>query len=191
MFSILIKDAPARAKIVRRGATPFLWAAFQMSSPPVVWQADLEKMSNTTISLREKEGVWELGYTSLGQEDFVVVASFDERHEAEKAYAVIQRVMESSSGPIASYSGLGFLRFLLWFIVVIVVVVLLFGSPIPAGGKTSSVSDVEPSARQGVVQEGSQAPRLRDGAAQQQADSPKEIRTGVPVNADDVLPRAP
>lgn len=174
MFLFLIKDTPARAKLVRRGETPFLLAAFQLSSPPLIWQADLGKMSNTTIALREKEGSWELGYTPLGQSGFVVVASFDERHEAEKAYAVVQRAMARSSGPIAAGSSC-FLRFLMWLILL---VAILFGGVSVFGGKAEKVSDVAPIAAQ----------RVGDS---QQDETPKELRTGVPANADDVLPNAP
>ncbi len=188
MFSVLIKDTPARAKIVRRGHVPFLLAAFQLSAPPLVWQADLEKMANTTIALREKEGSWELGYTPLGQGAFVTVASFDERHEAEKAYAVVQRAMGHSSGPIAAGKGFGFLRFLVWLIVL---AMLLFVGASLFGEKAETVSSVASSAGQGSLQEmGNQAVGLQAPASQQEP-SPKELRTGVPANADDVLPNVP
>ncbi|MFA6279450.1 MAG: hypothetical protein WC612_01475 [Bdellovibrionales bacterium] len=176
MFSILIKDTPARAKIVRRGPAPFLLAAFQMSSPPLVWQVDLEKMSNTTVSLHEKEGSWELGYTQLGQGDLLVVATFDERHEAEKAYGVVLRALGRSSGPLTG--GSRFLRFLVW--------VILLGALLFVGLSFFTVKSASSPEVTSVAQ-----PQQTQEVGARPEGSPAEIHTGVPAIADDVLPRVP
>ncbi len=91
-MSPFMKPSPVRVQVVRRNETPCLLASFNISVPPLLWQFDLEKMANHTITLREKEGEWDLGY--LPPEGvFTSVAHFEDRGAAEQAYAAVQKAM--------------------------------------------------------------------------------------------------
>ncbi|MDD3182967.1 MAG: hypothetical protein PHD48_09215, partial [Alphaproteobacteria bacterium] len=68
--------AQVKAKIVCWNKVPCLIASFQNSTPPQVWQMDLEKLTNYNIKLVEKEEAWALGYT-VSDGAFTVIASFD------------------------------------------------------------------------------------------------------------------
>jgi hypothetical protein len=54
------RKASVHVRVVHRNDAPCLLAAFSESAPPLIWQFDLEKMVNHTITLREKDGEWDL-----------------------------------------------------------------------------------------------------------------------------------
>lgn len=90
MLSLISKRAPVKAKVIRWGQAPCLVASFQTCSPAIVWHLDLDKTPNVTLTLRETDGEWELGYMPA-QGDFVSVVRFDDREDAEEAYACLEK----------------------------------------------------------------------------------------------------
>jgi hypothetical protein len=69
----------------------------------------LKKWLTNTITLREKEGEWDLGLV-LHDGAFTVVAHFDERGSAEEAYKAVQKAMlrARSADSGSSFVGLCF-----------------------------------------------------------------------------------
>lgn len=116
MHNIFASKAPAKAKVMMRGQTACLVVTFFAGSVPLVWQFDLEKNPDCVVSLREKEGEWELGYTRpLGA--FVPVARFDDRDDAEQSYDIIRDALGRL--PVARIGW--FWRFLLILVAVVLV----------------------------------------------------------------------
>jgi len=176
MFSFLVKRSPVTVKIVRRNQTPCLVASFDNSSPSVVWQFDLERAANATFSLREKEGEWDL--VCMTGDHLAIAcapAHFDERGEAEAAFAVLRtHVLRNTPvfRPMGAVAKTGLFLLL---------VLGLFVGFSALSDKTGSVFDGKP----GDVS--------LSGAGMQMAPSAftesGEVRPGVPLSADEVLSR--
>jgi len=184
MLSLLTKQALAKAKIVRWNQTPCLMASFSASTPPMVWQLDLEKLTNYTINVVEKDGAWDLGYTTP-PDGFVLIARFDERDDAEFAYGVIQKAL--LKGSPSTYScrptvGISFGKILLWGVVIFAVWFLV--SSVISGIK-GQTDELDASFGSNSAQMGTPLrPEDRVISAE-----PQKIQNGVPMSADDVLPK--
>lgn len=150
----------AQAKIVRRGTSPCLMAIFDASSPPMIWQFDLEKMANYSMTLREKDGEWDLG-VALPQGTFTVVAHFDERGDAESAYAAVRQAMIKGERSALHHGVRNTL------LAILVAFGLIYFWPLLTSNNTPAPAPQE--------------------QQQQQSEGPQEIRPGVPMSADDVL----
>lgn len=165
MISLFAKPSAVKAKIVTRNQSPCLAVTFANSSPPLFWQLDLEKLSTFTLTLREQDGEWDLGL-ALPQGTFTSVAHFDERDDAEKAYAAVSAALLCGGKPAHSLWR--------WGIALIVLLALLSfaGQSIKGGAESLSraVQNQNAMAEQYLKQQG-----------------PKEIVPGVPVDADDVI----
>ncbi len=101
-----------KARLVSRKNTTCLVAAFEKATPPMIWQMDLDKLSTFSLMLRETDGEWDLGL-ALPHGTFTPVAHFDERPDAEAAYAAIRRVLLSK--PFATHTRLSWGAFILAF----------------------------------------------------------------------------
>ncbi|HAX91784.1 MAG TPA: hypothetical protein DCY07_06210 [Rhodospirillaceae bacterium] len=173
MFSILIKQNAATAKLVSRNQTPYLLATFHTSTPPMIWQMDLEKSTSFTVSLREKEGEWDIGYTP-SQGEYVVVAHFDERGDAQNAYDVVQKALSQNAGNASG--GFGILKFILF----LALLAVLFFAASAALSLLGDAPSSEPKAGLSSL-----------GNTSEKVAKPGEMRLGVPVTADDVLSQRP
>jgi len=187
MLSGLSGKASTKAKIVHWNQSPCLLARFSTSTPPMVWQLDLQKMTSYTITVVQKDGAWDLGYT-VPQSDFTVIAHFDERHDADYAYDAIQKALLDSSQPVLSaggcISGGGTVRrVIVWALVVLVLVAL--GSFFVGGGSKTRPTELDSkafnSSADGHEGAGSGGRVISAG--------PQKIQDGVPMSADDVLPK--
>ena len=176
MLSFLDKKSPVKAKVVRWHTVPCLVVSFQESEPPMLWHLDLEKTPNVTLSLREKEGEWDFGYKPADG-DFVSVYCFDDRDDAQQAYASIEKVLLRG---MPSFSFERFIKniLLLLFLVLVGVGVVSFLMP-----STSNDANQEERAKAAAVVSQQQVPAVPDPLGG------GEMRNGVPVNADDVLPK--
>ncbi len=195
---------PVHVQVVRRNEAPCLLASFSLSSPPLIWQFDLEKMSNHTIMLREKEGEWDLGFV-FSEGSFTVIAHFDERGNAEEAYSAVQSAMIHGE-PVSS----GFA--LRWFASGIAVVLLgiflanlFFVRPsevVPAIAQAEDAEDADLNARTEKIKERLRAKRegrrIEEGGAREEAFAPsssepsvpppsRKMEFGVPIPADEIL----
>lgn len=148
----------AQAKIIRRGSTPCLLGIFDASTPPMIWQFDLEKMANYGLSLREKDGEWDFG-VALPQGTFTVVAHFDERNDAEAAYAAVRKALMKGERSKLHHGFRGGL------LVLLLAIALFYFWPMT---RTST-------------------PEKLQQAQEQQTNAPQEIQPGIPMSADDVL----
>lgn len=172
------KPSTVRAQVVRRNNAPCLLVAFNASNPPLIWQFDLEKMSNHTITLREKDGEWDLGLL-LPQGAFTAIAHFDERDLAEEAYEGIQAALVQGESSKA----------VLWGKRLLLAAVLLFLIMYAVGSYLSKTFNAA------LLQGGGAAQTAQSEGATEatipaelaKPAGPKEIETGVPVSADDVL----
>lgn len=138
-----------------------LTVAFRESVPPVLWQLGLGQNQNTIVVLRQDGDLWSIGLAGDG-DAFTIVARFDNRSDAEEAFAAVQK---------AFMQGRPFFSYPVWRWVGVILVVLgmiIFGGivfgPSPAA-----------------------APKASLKAAAQQALSAGEPEKGVPQVADDVL----
>lgn len=165
MLSFFAKHKAAQAKIVRRNETTCLLAVLNSSSPPIIWQFDLAKMPNYTLTLREKDGEWDLGLL-LPQGTFNVIAHFDERSDAEEAYAAIRRALICEAN--GSHRVRRFLTLLIVFVLGLLTAQLFMSTPLPSGAELAQKV-------------------LSNEAPEHQGAGPKELRPGVPMSADDVL----
>jgi len=188
MLSLIVRKSPAKAKIVRWNQTPCLLARFSTSAPPMVWQLDLEKLTNYTLTVEEREGNWDLGYT-VPQGAFTLIAHFDDRMDAEYAYDVVQRALLRGSpmslvsqGSSNNAGGRLFIKLLLLVIVIGALWGLISGS---SSGLKQTVQSTEQ-----ILGSTPDMSSLMGGSEETAAPSaPKQIETGVPVAADDVLPK--
>lgn len=175
MASFFVKRVKTEAKVVRRNQTPCLLASFGAANPPLIWQLDLEKMSSHTISLREKEGEWDLGMVLPGGV-FTSVAHFDERPLAEEAYQTVSRVLVHDAARNGRWGwGRRFFAFIIFVFLAFFVADILFTrnpAPISVGGEGMS------------YRSGAPAPQSENTVSPPQR---QEIQTGVPMNADNVL----
>lgn len=89
------KKPDVTTKLVQREPGYCLLASFENSVPPVVWRHDLAKNPTFSLSLRGSGDDWTLGITEHTQHkaDFVSIARFDNREEAEDAYAAVQKAL--------------------------------------------------------------------------------------------------
>lgn len=174
-LSFLSRSA-TKARIVRRNETSCLLVSFGASNPPLLWQYDLEKLSDHAMTLQEKNGEWDLGLSQPGGA-FSPVAHFDERAPAEEAYARVSRalVCEAASSPRRGVGKKVLIAVGLILLALFVTDLFSTEPAQPRGEAVSSASNGQPS-------------------PQTQINPParQEIQTGVPMNADDVLePPAP
>lgn len=168
MLYILNREKPAKAKILRRGRTSCLVVEFLASTPPLVWQLNLENPVSLNLSLQEKEGEWTLGYVEAGG-SFTPIAHFDDRGDAEESYEAISRALLRSEMTTAHRFGRGLLF-------VFVVIALFFFWARGTGGQRED-GDVT-----------SSAPQKPTAALEQKARGAKsKVQMGVPVDADDIL----
>ncbi len=173
--------AGVQAKLVRRNQTPCLVASYKESTPPVVWQFDLEKMGSHAVTLREKDGEWELGLL-LPQGVFTPIAHFDERRQAEEAYAATQKTLLRDASPFKN----NWWRRLLMFLGVLFIgffVMTFFSAPITEEQLALLRAQAQKSASTIPTKAGS----LSSAPVVPTPLAPKEIRNGVPMSADDVL----
>lgn len=157
----------ARAKIVQRGNTPCLLAVFDASTPPMIWQFDLEKMANYTITLREKDGEWDLGI-ALPQGTFTNVAHFDERTEAEAAYATVRSALLKNRSNHVLHINLRIV-----VLIAAIAFALFYFLPFKSAPRTPAQPEI--------------AVHSPFGEMPTNPSGPKEIQPGVPMSADDVL----
>lgn len=184
MMFVFKKESAAKASVVWRNKTPCLLVHFYASHPPMVWQMDLEKASNTALSLQEKEGLWCFGYGEPGKE-FTVVAKFNNRIDAEDAYQRIQKVIDRGE-------GMSFRRVanMIFYLVLIFFALTLFFGP-----RTRDA--MEPVSQNMGVSGSPPVPgfqlRSDEGAYVPPAaeDDQSNKKYGVPLDADSVLPSAP
>lgn len=182
------QSASVSARLVQRNETPCLLADFKTSNPPLLWQLDLEKLSNHTISLRETNGDWDLGLL-LPQGDFTSVAHFDERSDAETAYDAVRRAIlqgEPTQWPFRFRWGI-------WGAVVLLLFFFFSGmfhlTPPPVN-ETQTASADQNAADASSSSLSRRIPQaLEDLNKTLSPPESKEIQTGVPVSADDVLPQ--
>lgn len=184
--SMMGSRARVKAKIVCWNKVPCLIVSFKDSDPPLVWQMDLEKLTSYSLKLVEKEGEWDLGY-AVPDAAFVTVAHFDVRTHAEAAYEAIQTALINGSyvGPSTGRSlGSKLFRGLL-LVIFIAFLLLLAGNWAATSLSTFLGGDQAPAE---VVE---QKPMTLDDVPPDAAVLKREpkVETGVPMNADDVLPR--
>lgn len=186
MLSLFSNKAPAKAKIVRWNQTPCLIARFSTSTPPMVWQLDLEKLTNYTINVVEKEGSWDLGYTTP-QTSFTLIARFDERMDAEYAYDVIQKALLRGSpmsfGSSGSSSGSSWvIKLLIWLVILGVILMILSGISSGLHKATEGINE--------QMQQTFSGAETSIGTGERPIPAPQqEMQNGVPMSADDVLPK--
>lgn len=168
-MGFLGKTSKTKARVVLWNESPCLFVAFEASVPPLVWQFDLGKMPTYVIALRETNGEWDLGLR-LPQGVFSGVAHFDERHEAEEAYKVVQRALLHQ---VQKASPSRWWQRLLMVLGVVFLASFIWGVVPTKGGKESSTSPLAPIEKK---EEEKITPPPQ-----------KEIQTGVPVPADEVL----
>lgn len=173
MLSVVNRKAPVKARIVHRNQTSCLVASFETGANPLVWQLDLEKNPNFLLSLKEKEGEWDLGYAAL-KEPFTVVAHFDDREEAEAAFRTIHNLLtrKSVKAPLWSLFKALLLAVVLFFL-------LWFAFDWLYSSMTAQSPQTAESSFHGDI----------PGENQQAVPDPHKLQTGVPTNADDVLPK--
>ncbi|MDD2324789.1 MAG: hypothetical protein PHW63_02080 [Alphaproteobacteria bacterium] len=179
MLSFLGKKPPVKAKVVHWNTVPCLVVSFQTSEPPMLWHLDLEKTPNVTLSLREKDGEWEFGYKPA-EKDFVPVYCFDDHDEAQESYAKIEKTLLCGA-PSFSFERLIKNILLLVFLFVVGMGVLAFIMP---SEHASDKAQEERAKAAAVVSEQAVPSVPVDAATDHDA-----MRNGVPVNADDVLPK--
>lgn len=157
MISFGAKKSEVTAKLVRREPNYCLIVDFENSAPPVVWYLDLEKNPTFTLSLRGSGEDWALGITEH-KADFVAVARFDNRDEAEDAFEAVQKALKRR--PVCHNSS-GWK----WLLGIVIVVALLFVASSMFTKKSESSPIASTNANNASV-----APQY-----------------GVPVSADDLL----
>ena len=175
MLSIINKTSSVKASLVRRNPAPALVASFAMSTPPLVWHLDLEKASSFVLTLNEQDGEWDLGYTPA-QGAFISVAHFDDRLEAESAYNAVKRALHQ---PLSdSVHGTSLSKKI--FYILLIAALLLFLSQSFLSRPANHVAD------QAAQQSGELSEQDWESAPKQ---DPTKIQNGVPMTADDVLPK--
>ena len=179
MLSFLNKKSPVKVKVVRWNTVPCLVVSFQTSEPPMLWHLDLEKTPNVTLCLQEKDGEWDFGYKPADNA-FVSVYCFDDREEAQEAYAQIEQTLLRGA---SSFSFERLIKNILLLVFLFVVGLGLASFLIPSGRETDKAQ--EERAKAAAVVSEQAVPSVPDATA---ADH-DEMRNGVPVNADDVLPK--
>jgi hypothetical protein len=112
-----MKQANIETKLVKRAPGSCLVADFRESVPPVVWQLDLTKNPGVTVAVRGRDDDWTLGLVEPKGE-FTVVARFDNRDDAEDAYAAVQKAL--IHGRLGSQHS--FWHWILLFLIAVVVV---------------------------------------------------------------------
>lgn len=184
--AIIGSRSKVRAKVVCWNTAPCLIASFRDSDPPLVWQMDLEKLTSYSLKLVEKEGEWDLGYT-VPEGPFVAVAHFDVRPQAEAAYEAVQAaLMGGACASTSSRASTGVRWFRGLVVCLLVAVMLLVLGNWAATGLSSFLSPA--SAPTNVTEH---KEKTLDDAPPDAVVLKREpkIETGVPVNADDVLPK--
>jgi len=170
MQALFGKKSPVKARMVRWNNVPRLVVSFQTCSPALIWHLDLDKNPNVTLSLREVDGEWELGYTPA-QGAFISVVRMDDREDAEAAYGLIEKTLLCGLHDVS----FGHIMKNFFLFLILLAFVWFLGSFM-----TSSASHKkEEQAKPAVTSE-------KEIALPQ---DPSEMRNGVPLNADDVLPK--
>lgn len=164
------QPSPAEVKIVRWNEMPCLLARFETSTPPMIWQLDLAKLADLSISVTEKEGSWLLGYTTPREAAFTTIASFDERHEAEQAYDMIYKTMRRGSASSRLRGPAHPIRWIFIILIIALILWALMGSSATNGEKNVAATSLGKVTGQIMTE-------------------PQTIREGVPLAADDVLPK--
>ncbi len=134
-----------------------LTVGFYSAKSPLIWRFDLDRNHSFTLSLQGDEGDWELGVTTP-KGDFISVAHFDEREDAEDALMKVEKTLASKWGGTAFV--LKVVALVALVAVGIVLAVGLFGFFVSQQSLSSSVGKAGPSTT---------------------------VREGVPLSADDVL----
>lgn len=164
MLYIQRKETAAKATLITRGKTPCLLVDFITSTPPLVWQLNLKNTRSLSLLLKQDEqGEWDLGYET-DKAEFKAVAHFDERGDAEDSYEAVQKVIGQSHAPF----GRKLLRFVVYFVLIVLAIGLI---------------DIAFSAK-------GDAPNAGLRTTQSETDNPR-AKIGVPVAADDILPKHP
>ena len=118
MLAFTMKQTNVEAKVVKRAPGHCLVADFRDSAPPVVWQLDLAKSQNIAVALRGRDDDWSLGLIEPKGE-FSTVARFDNREDAEDAYAVVQKAL--MKGRVCRGSSLW-----RWILAIAAIIVIVF-----------------------------------------------------------------
>jgi hypothetical protein len=176
MKTFLGNALKVKARVVCWNQTPCLIASFQASEPPIVWQMDLDKLTSYTLKLVEKDGEWDLGYT-LPNGEFNAVAHFEILPDAQAAYHAVRGALMNSKPPRVTGGGLPILG---THPVRNLILLMLLMLAVYVSGRGVSFQ----SAPQNNAQVESPG-----NVAQEAGNVLKEIPTGVPVDADDVLPK--
>lgn len=173
-MALIGMDRDAQAKIVQWNGVPCLIATFKRSLPSLVWQMEMAKLLNYSLKLVQNEGEWDLGYVGSSDAAFVVIAHFEERPDAEKAYHVLQKALFSAGNVSGKGSKTGWFGRLLMLLGIVFLLMLAFDMLIGGGAH-----EPQPG--------GSAAPAAASQSSSVPAQ-PKEIQPGVPMNADEILP---
>lgn len=185
MISIINKKAPVKAKLVQLNQTSScLVASFQTSEPALVWEMNLDKVSGFSMVLKEKEGEWDLGTISFDG-TFTTIAHFEDFDDAQDAFKAIEKVLLRG---VRNWSFARFLKTVLYSLFMLLLIGLVLSLLFSFAPKTESVI---PSASNTTTQGGeSAAPELSaEGGLRPRGTAPAKIETGVPMTADDVLPK--
>lgn len=170
-----------------------LVATFNRARQPLIWRFDLERHHSFTLALQGEEGDWELGMTSLKGE-FYPIVSFAAREDADEAFACIAKILARSK------KRNWFSIFLKLIAVILVLFIILIGSTvafvshevknaITSGG---GIGMMMQSGALGTGMPGAGVPGVGmpgaggtgDNATDAKSD---DVKTGVPLSADDVL----
>lgn len=158
MLSLTMKNSGIDARLVRRDPNYCLVVDFENSVPPMVWHCDLERVSSFTLLVRGSGDDWALGLVEHKGE-FVSVARFDSREDAEDAFESVQKAL------VHRPSGQNHV-WLRWFAVLLIAAALFSGMSL-LGSKTQD-DTAKPSSAEMDVQ-------------------PEADQKGVPLSADEFL----
>lgn len=191
--SILGRQTQVRAKVVCWNGVPCLIASFKRSVPPQVWQMDLENLRNYSLKLVEKEGEWDMGYL-VPEGKFTPFAHFEDRPSAEIAYDAVQRALisgavcgTSHAGSLAQSKLLRFVRVVLMILgVVFIYITLRYPGPSSQETTPGSLQAMQNATGRLAARPAMMAPPV---AAVPAPAAPPKIEVGVPMNADDILPK--
>ncbi len=142
MLSIVMKPSQTCARMI--GQT--LIATFRAASPPLIWQYDLEKNHSFSVTVQGEDGKWSLGVVAP-QGEFVSVAKFNMRAEADEAFAAVERAMKRPRRLFRPWQGWvrSALLIVLFLLLGLFAVKLIFGETSSNIVKPASNTATEPS----------------------------------------------
>jgi hypothetical protein len=145
-----------------------LVAAFHNAEPPLVWRFDLRQNHSFTLALQGEDGAWVLGL-AFPNGDFHTVARFATREDAGKAFAVIEKILAKNKHVWLDY-------LLKFFGVVFLIAALVFAGMV--------VRNLILRSSENPATAGNAAPAASSYVS---PNRPPEIKSGVPLPADEFL----